>query len=34
LIKGEIKNREHIGLDNAGYKALWDPDHPDDPLEF
>jgi len=32
--KGEIKNAECIGLDNAGYEALWDPDHPDDPLEI
>jgi hypothetical protein len=31
---GRIANREHIGLDNAGYKALWDADHPDDPLEI
>jgi nucleoid DNA-binding protein len=31
--KGEIVNRERIGLDDAGYKALWDPDHPGDPLE-
>ena len=32
--KGEIVNRERIGLDDAGYKALWDPDHPGDPLEI
>ena len=31
---GKIVNGEHIGLDNAGHKALWDPDHPDDPLEI
>jgi nucleoid DNA-binding protein len=31
--KGAVKNAERIGLDNAGYKALWDADHPDDPLE-
>jgi hypothetical protein len=31
--KGEIKNAERVGLDDAGYKALWDADHPDDPLE-
>lgn len=30
---GEIINKKHIGLDNAGYKELWDADHPDDPLE-
>ncbi len=29
---GKIANQEHIGLDNAGFKALWDVDHPDDPL--
>lgn len=31
--KGEIKNSERIAIDDAEYKALWDPDHPDDPLE-
>jgi hypothetical protein len=31
---GRIVNRKHIGLDNAGYKALWDADHPEDPLEI
>jgi hypothetical protein len=31
--KGAIRNRERIGLDDAGYKALWDADHPGDPLE-
>lgn len=30
---GRITNGERIGLDNAGYKELWDADHPDDPLE-
>lgn len=30
---GTIENRERAGLDDAGYKALWDADHPDDPLE-
>ncbi len=29
---GEIINRANIGLDDAGYKALWDAAHPDDPL--
>lgn len=32
--RGKIINEEHIGLDNAGYEALWDADHPDDPLEI
>jgi hypothetical protein len=32
--KGRIINKECIGLDNAGYKALWDADHPGDPLEI
>jgi len=31
---GRVVNREHIGLDNAGYKALWDAEHPDAPLEI
>jgi hypothetical protein len=31
---GKIVNGERIGLSNAGYKALWDADHPDDPLEI
>ena len=30
---GRIKNKQRINLDNAGYKELWDADHPDDPLE-
>ncbi len=30
--KGKIRNKEHIGLDNAGYKGLWDVNHPDDLL--
>jgi hypothetical protein len=29
-----IRNHANIGLDNAGYKALWDADHPDDPLDI
>ena len=32
--RGRIVNKEHIGLDSAGYKELWDADHPDDPLEI
>lgn len=32
--RGEIRNRTRIGLDPAGYKTLWDADHPDDPLEL
>jgi hypothetical protein len=31
---GRITNGERIGLSNAGYKELWDADHPDDPLEI
>jgi HU domain fused to wHTH, Ig, or Glycine-rich motif len=31
---GEIKNRSHIGLDNQGYKVLWDSEFPDNPLEI
>jgi hypothetical protein len=31
---GVVLNKSRIGLDNAGYKALWDADHPDDPLEI
>lgn len=30
---GRMANRGRIGLDNAGYKELWDADHPDDPLD-
>lgn len=33
LFQGEIENRESIGLDFAAYKARWDAEHPDDPLE-
>lgn len=31
---GTVNNKNRIGLDNAGYKALWDADHADDPLEI
>lgn len=31
--RGQMENRGRIGLDDAGYKALWDAVHPDDPLE-
>lgn len=31
---GEIANRVNIGLDDAGYKALWDAAHPEDPLDL
>lgn len=31
---GKVNNKENINLDNAGCKALWDADHPDDPLEI
>lgn len=30
--KGRIHNKQNIGLDNTGYKQLWDADHPTDPL--
>jgi nucleoid DNA-binding protein len=30
---GKLLNKSRIGLDNAGYKALWDVDHADNPLE-
>jgi len=30
--KGAIDNRERIGLNDAGYKEIWDAAHPDDPL--
>ena len=30
---GQITNKNRIGLDNAGYKELWDADHADDPLD-
>lgn len=29
-----VVNAANIGLDNVGLKALWDADHPDDPLEI
>ena len=31
---GRLDNKNRIGLDHAGYKTLWDADHPDDPLEI
>jgi hypothetical protein len=31
--KGEMRNKNRIGLDNAGSKELWDTDPPDDSLE-
>ena len=27
-----IRNRRNIGLDDAGYIALWNAEHPDDPV--
>ena len=27
-----LKNRKHIGLSDEGYKALWDAEHPEDPV--
>ena len=32
--RGPILNRENLDLDNEGFKALWDADHPDDPLDL
>jgi len=32
--RGTIVNRARIGLSPAGYKALWDADHPDRPLDL
>ncbi len=32
--RGEIRNRSRIGLDDAGYKSLWDAAHPEDPMEL
>ncbi len=31
---GGIKNRNRIGWTDQEYKALWDSEHPDDPLEL
>ncbi|MCR4407232.1 MAG: hypothetical protein NUW24_09970 [Anaerolineae bacterium] len=31
---GQVHHKDRIGLDNAGYKELWDAEHPDDPLEI
>lgn len=31
---GPIVNARAVGLDNAAYKALWDTDHPEDPLDL
>ena len=31
---GTIQNKGRAGLDNAGYKELWDEEHPDDPLDI
>jgi hypothetical protein len=31
---GKIRNKSRIGLDDQGYKDLWDPDHRDNPLEI
>ncbi|RLC69511.1 MAG: hypothetical protein DRI81_20380 [Chloroflexi bacterium] len=30
---GTLVNKSRAGLDNAGYKELWDADHPGNPLE-
>jgi len=31
---GVIVNPDRIGLDDLGYKDLWDAEHPEDPLEI
>lgn len=31
---GRVLNRDTIGLDNDGFKAMWDAEYPDDPLEL
>ncbi len=31
---GRILNKSRIGLDDQGYKDLWDTDHPDKPLKI
>ena len=31
---GDILNKSRIGWTDAQYKALWDAEHPDDPLEI
>ncbi|MCG3209583.1 MAG: hypothetical protein FOGNACKC_03210 [Anaerolineae bacterium] len=31
---GVVENRGNIGLTNEEIKALWDDEHPDDPLEI
>jgi hypothetical protein len=32
--RGEVSNAENVGLDPLQYKALWDAEHPDDPLDL
>ncbi len=32
--QGRMKNKENIGKSNADFKALWDADHPTDPLDL
>ena len=32
--EGEIANAENVGLSPQGYKALWDAEHPEDPMEM
>jgi hypothetical protein len=31
---GRVLNEQRVGLDDEGYRALWDADHPEDPLEL
>lgn len=32
--EGEVINRDNIGLPPEAYKALWDAEHPDDPMDL
>lgn len=32
--RGDMRNRENIGLDAAGFKALWDAEFPGDPVDL
>jgi len=34
FFRGDIKNAENIGADNARLKELWDAEFPADPLEI
>jgi hypothetical protein len=32
--RGDVANRENVGISPAGLKALWDAEFPEDPLEL